>query len=243
MKLFNKLVTWKTNKQNTVTTSFIETEFLAISQTAKKIIYMSRLMKSMILHLSKFLFIECDNMQIIWLLIAEFFKLQTKLHHVEIHSHWLRQEVQRESIHLNWMSIKQMIADGLIKTLTSANFDAFVKMIGFENKTQLLFNIQWKNTLKHAFIEKSDIEIFETFEFGFAKHWNVKKQILRSIENYKKLVISNFSWLTVIRFYAELFRHLVQRPSSVSVRRCSLYKIQLEMTDGQSHRNDAPYIV
>ena len=66
------------------------------------------------------------------------------------------------------MFIKQMIADGFIKILTFTNFSAFVKMIDFENKTQLLFNIHQKNTFKHAFIEKNDIEIFETFEFGFA---------------------------------------------------------------------------
>ena len=152
MKLFNKLITWKTNKKNTVTTSFIKTEFLTISQTAKKIIYLFHLMKSLILHLSKFLFIECDNMQIIWLLIVEFFKLQTKFCHVNIHSHWLRQKIQRKSIHLNWMFIKWMIVNDFIKTFTFINFNAFVKMIDFENKTQLLFNIQWKNIFKHAFI-------------------------------------------------------------------------------------------
>ena len=94
MKLFNKSITWKTNKQNTVTTSFIKTEFLIIFQTIKKIIYLFRLMKSLILHLSKFLFIKCDNMQIICLLIAEFFKLQIKLRYVNIYSHWLQQKVQ-----------------------------------------------------------------------------------------------------------------------------------------------------
>ena len=80
---------------------FIEAEFLAISQTIKKIIYLFRLMKSLTLHLPKSLFIECDNMQTIQLLIVEFLKLQTKLRHVDIHSHWLRQKVQRKSIHLN----------------------------------------------------------------------------------------------------------------------------------------------
>ena len=65
------------------------------------------------------------------------------------------------------MFIKRMIVNDFIKTFTFINFNAFVKMIGFENKTQLLFNIQRKNTFKHAFIKKNDIE---TFEFGFAKH-------------------------------------------------------------------------
>ena len=63
-----------------------------------------------------------------------------------------------------------MIVNDFIKTFIFINFDAFVKMIGFENKTQLLFNIQQKNTLKHAFIKKNDIEVFKTFEFKFAKH-------------------------------------------------------------------------
>ena len=136
-----------------------------------------------------------------------------------------------------------MIVNDFIKTFTFTNFNAFVKMIGLENKTQLLFNIQWKNTFKHAFIEKNDIEIFETFEFKFAKHWNIKKQILWLIENYKKLIISHLLWLTIIRFYTKLFHHLTQKSSSVSVRKCNLYKIQLAMTDEQFHRNDASYIV
>ena len=63
-----------------------------------------------------------------------------------------------------------MIVNNLIKTFTFINFDAFVKMIDFENKTQLFFSIQRKNTFKHAFIERNDIEIFETFEFGFAQY-------------------------------------------------------------------------
>ena len=164
-------------------TSFIEAKFLAISQPTKKIIYLFHLIKSLIIHLSKFLFIKCDNMWIIWLLIVEFFKLKIKFRHVDIHSHWLRQKIQWEFIHLNWIFIKWMIVNDFIKTVTFINFDAFVKMIGFENKTQLFFNIERKNIFKHTFIKKNDIEIFETFEFEFAKHWNFKKEILLSIEN------------------------------------------------------------
>ena len=168
MKLFNGPITWKTNKQDTVMMLFTETEFLVISQTAKKVIYLFRLMRSLILHLSKLLFIKCDNMQTIRLLVAEFFKLQTKFRHVDIHSHWLRQEVQWGFIHMNWMFIKQMIVNDLIKAFTFTNFETFVKMIGFENKISLFFSIQRKNTFKHAFIEKDNTEYFETFEFGSA---------------------------------------------------------------------------
>ena len=68
------------------------------------------------------------------------------------------------------MFIKRMIVDGFIKTLASVNFNAFVKMIDLENKTQLLFSIQRKNIFKHAFIEKNDIDFFKIFEFEFAKY-------------------------------------------------------------------------
>ena len=79
------------------------------------------------------------------------------------------------------MFIKQMIVNDFIKTFIFVNFETFVKMIGFENKISLFFNIQWKNTFKHAFIEKNNIEYFETFEFGFVINWNIKKQNLQLI--------------------------------------------------------------
>lgn len=41
MKLFGEAVTWKANKQDTIITLLTETELLAISQTAKKAIYLS----------------------------------------------------------------------------------------------------------------------------------------------------------------------------------------------------------
>ena len=72
-----------------VTTSSTETELLAISQTAKEAIYLSRLMKALKLSIPKAFTIKCDNAQTIRLLVDESTKLQTKLRHVNIHSHWL----------------------------------------------------------------------------------------------------------------------------------------------------------
>lgn len=93
MKLFGDAVAWRANKQDAVTTSSTEAELLAISQTAKETIYLSRLMKTLTLHIPEALSVECDNAQTIRLLVDESTKLRTKLRHVDIHSHWLRQEV------------------------------------------------------------------------------------------------------------------------------------------------------
>jgi hypothetical protein len=92
LKLFGGPVAWRANKQDTVTTSSTEAKLLALSQTAKELIYLSHLLKALSLELDEPLAIECDNRQTIRLL-AESAKLQTKLRHVDIHSHWLCQEV------------------------------------------------------------------------------------------------------------------------------------------------------
>lgn len=165
MKLFNGPVSWRANRQDIVTTSSTETEFLTISQIAKETIYLSRLMKSLTLKFSEPLIIECDNAQTIRLLMAESLKLQTKLRHVDIHSHWLRQEVQRDSIQLKWMPIKRMIADGLTKALTPANFGIFVRMIGLGDESGLLNRIKEKDTLRQAF--KKTMQNVAVFEYGF----------------------------------------------------------------------------
>src|SRR5438477_349874 len=92
MLLFEDPIAWKTNKQNTVTTSSTEVKLLALSQTVKKTIFISRLLKSLTLRLNESLIVECDNTQILQLVTDKSMKLSIKLHHVNIHNHWLRQE-------------------------------------------------------------------------------------------------------------------------------------------------------
>jgi hypothetical protein len=63
-----------------------------LSQTAKEAIYLSRLLYALTVQPDEPLTIDCDNLQTIRLLVLEAAKLQTKLRHVDIHSHWLRKK-------------------------------------------------------------------------------------------------------------------------------------------------------
>ena len=165
MKLFGGAVAWRANKQDTVTTSSTEAELLAISQTAKEAIYLSRLMQALNLVIPEVLTIECDNAQTIRLLVDESMKLQTKLRHVDIHSHWLRQEVQRGSIHIRWVPTKEMIADGLTKALSSAQkHDSFVRMTGIEDQKDLLASIKREEDALQQL--QTDPEYSEVYGFG-----------------------------------------------------------------------------
>jgi len=53
MKLFGGPIVWRANMQDTVTTSSTEAEWLALSQTAKEAIFISRIFKAMTLQLTE----------------------------------------------------------------------------------------------------------------------------------------------------------------------------------------------
>jgi hypothetical protein len=168
LKLFGGPVTWRVNKQDTIMTSSTEAELLALSQMAKEAIYISRLLKVLSLELDKPLAIECDNRQTIRLL-AESAKLQTKLRHVDIHSHWLYQEVQWGAITLTWQESKKLMADGLTKALSRGPFDRFIGMIGLEEQEQRLKLIQREEDLKEQLKELKSNERVEKARYAASK--------------------------------------------------------------------------
>ena len=160
---------WRANKQDTVTTSSTEAELLALSQTPKESIYLSRLFRALSLELDEPLVIECDNRQTIRLLVEEVTKLQTKLRHVDIHSHWLRQEVQRGSIQLSWQETKKMMADGLTKALGKGLFQRFREMIGLEDQTERLSLIRQEDELKEKLIQMRTGETDHMMAFTYSR--------------------------------------------------------------------------
>ena len=78
-----------------MTTSTTKAELLSLSQGAKEDQYIKRLLDKLSIKLDNHqIRIHCDNHQSIRLMTAEIAQLQTKLQHVDIHNHWLRQEVR-----------------------------------------------------------------------------------------------------------------------------------------------------
>jgi hypothetical protein len=137
IKLFNSLIAWKASKQDTVTTSTTEAELLALSQVAKEAIFTSRLLKELQITLpSNTITIHCDNMQTIGLVNKEISKLQTKLRHVDIHNHWLRQEVSSGKITVEYVPSSEMIADGFTKVLPGNKWTGFLHQVGLVEMTQ-----------------------------------------------------------------------------------------------------------
>jgi hypothetical protein len=74
--------------------------------------------------------IPCDNTQTIRLINGEISQLTTKLRHVDIHNHWLRQEAKNRTINVVYVPSGEMLADGLTKILPANNWPQFLEQLG-----------------------------------------------------------------------------------------------------------------
>ena len=134
MVLFGGVIRWHANKQNTVTTSTTEAELLSLSQGAKEGQYIKCLLDELRVRMDdQWIQIHCDNHQTICLVTEEIACLQTKLQHVNIHNHWLHQEIRDRKITVEHVFIKKMIANRLIKALSKSKFNEFLQQVNLVN--------------------------------------------------------------------------------------------------------------
>src|SRR5262249_43723766 len=130
IKLFGGPILWKAGKQATVTTSTTEAELLSLSAGASELYSLQRLFKGLDFDLGRpVTSIACDNQQTIRLVTAEMPQLTTRLKHVDIRQHWLRQEVQAKRLSIDYLPTAEMPADGLTKALPKQKFQVFVKQL------------------------------------------------------------------------------------------------------------------
>jgi len=106
---------------------------LSLSGAARETIWWTRFFKAIDFDTEQNVTIGCDNLMAIRLMIKEGQKLDTKLRHVDIHRHWLRQEVQRGAIKLRYVKTEEMPADGMTKSLPSQKHELFIKQLGLVN--------------------------------------------------------------------------------------------------------------
>jgi len=129
MKLFGGPVFWKSVKQPTVATSTTEAELLALSAGSKELLAVERLLHQIGLQIpgDAMHSITCDNLQTVRLVRDESPKVSTRLRHVDIQQHWLREAHQRKDIITKWVPSKDMAADGLTKPLPPQRHSVWVR--------------------------------------------------------------------------------------------------------------------
>ena len=138
IQLYGGPIDWKASKQATVTTSSTEAELLALSETSRVTLWWKRFFYSMEFDTQQPMVVFCDNKQTLSLMEAETPRLMTRLKHIDIHSCWLRQEVQKKRITTGWIPTATMPADGLTKALPTQKHHNFVKLINMINISSLI---------------------------------------------------------------------------------------------------------
>lgn len=133
--LFGGPIVWHSSKQRSVTTSTTEAELMALSAAARELLALERFINYVDTNLTVQKKLICDNQQTVKILTQKTPLLTTKLRHIDIHQHWLREKLQSiddYNLELIWTPTSQMPADGLTKRLHVTKHQAFVKLIGLD---------------------------------------------------------------------------------------------------------------
>ena len=136
-KLFSSPIDWSSTKQKTVSISTMEAELLALSHAATEALWWNRIFKDLGFDLGHEITIHCDNQQTIRLLVKDLPTLITKLKHVDIRRHWLREQVADDRIKIAWIPTGQMPADGLTKALSRQKHESFLRQLGLVDLSRL----------------------------------------------------------------------------------------------------------
>ena len=138
IQLYGGPIDWKASKQATVTTSSTEAELLALSETARQTLWWKRFFASINFDTQQQLVIHCDNKQTLGLMQTETPRLSTRLRHIDVHSCWLRQEIQEKRVTASWIPTADMPADGLTKALPIQQHQNFIKLLNMADISTLI---------------------------------------------------------------------------------------------------------
>ena len=121
-------VSWSSKKQELVTLSMTEAEYVAAMHAAKEAIWLRHLLQEVFRPLANPTTIHCDNQSAIALAKDGMFHTRTK--HIDIWYHFIRFAVDNGSLHLLYCPTEDMIADTLTKALPSVKAKHFAAALG-----------------------------------------------------------------------------------------------------------------
>lgn len=127
-KVFGAPVSWSSRKQDVVSTSTTESEFYAISEAIKEILWLKNLLSDFNVQTDPTTDIFCDNQSTIKMLENSSFSARTK--HIDVRLHFVRECVEQRKIQLQYCPSEDNIADILTKPLAGTKIEKLRRMTG-----------------------------------------------------------------------------------------------------------------
>jgi hypothetical protein len=126
--LVDETITHSSKQHFIIVLSSCEIEYMTLSKTAKKTIWIRKFLHELKFRdADQFVLIYADNKNAIDLIINSLYHKRTK--HIEMRWHWIRKIMNRKKITLTYLFISEMMADGLIKSLSALAFRKFRIML------------------------------------------------------------------------------------------------------------------
>ena len=125
-----KLISWTSKKQNSVSISTTEAEYVAAGSCCAQILWMRNQLADYDLQLSK-VPIYCDSTSAI--AIANNPVLHSKTKHIEIRYHFIRDHVMNGEVELHFIPTEFQLADIFTKPLDESRFNMLISELGMLN--------------------------------------------------------------------------------------------------------------
>ncbi|KAJ9544821.1 hypothetical protein OSB04_024528 [Centaurea solstitialis] len=125
--LGGKLVSWTSKKQNSVSTSTAEAEYVAAGICCAQVLWLRNQLQDYDIQLSK-IPIYCDNTSAI--AIANNPVLHSKTKHTEVRYHFIRDHVMNGDIELHFVPTEYQLADLFTKPLYVTRFNMLISKLG-----------------------------------------------------------------------------------------------------------------
>ena len=108
-------VTWSSKKKPIVALSSTEAEYRGAAVAACEVAWLRTLLGDLGVHVDERVFIYCDNLSSIQLARNPVFHARTK--HIEVHYHYIQEQVLTGDIDLVYVSTEEQMADIFTKAL------------------------------------------------------------------------------------------------------------------------------
>ncbi|KAJ9538026.1 hypothetical protein OSB04_030759 [Centaurea solstitialis] len=180
--LGNKLVSWASKKQQCVSTSTAESEYVAAASCCSQVLWMQSQLRDYGLEYKK-IPIYCDSKSAIAISANPVQHSKTK--HIDIRYHFLKDNVEKENIELYFVNTEYQLADLFTKALDEKRFKFLVSRLGGAYLVQVrtsVVNLNVTEMEDYTFPDSDGMEISDIISIQSTPHnpnADADRQLLR----------------------------------------------------------------
>lgn len=121
------VVSWTSKKQTSVSLSSCESELMSLVNTATEVMWLINLLTELKVKTKPPTIIYCDNQSTIN--YASEMKSYNRLKHIDLRYHFIKDELEKKTFDVKWISTGKQLADIFTKAVTPAIFNRIAKQL------------------------------------------------------------------------------------------------------------------